>query len=87
MKKVPITEIQARFSDYLKAADGNPIVITDNDRPVAAMTLVVDPEEIESLMLASNPRFNQLMDAAKQRIEATGGIEHDEFWKLVEQSE
>jgi len=38
-------------------------------------------------MLASNPRFNQLMDAAKQRIEATGGINHDEFWKLVEKSE
>ncbi|MBO1347153.1 MAG: type II toxin-antitoxin system Phd/YefM family antitoxin [Hormoscilla sp. GUM202] len=87
MKKVPVTEIKARFSDYLKEADGNPIVITENDRPVATMTLVVDPEEIESLMLASNPRFNQLMDAAKQRIEATGGIEHDEFWKLVEQSE
>lgn len=87
MKIVPITEVQTKFNDYLKAADGNPIVITDNDRPVAAMTLVVDAEEIERLMLASNPRFNQLMDAAKQRIEATGGIDHDEFWKLVEESE
>ncbi|MGK7901690.1 MAG: hypothetical protein AB4352_09785 [Hormoscilla sp.] len=38
-------------------------------------------------MLAKNPRFNQLMDAAKQRIKATGGIKHDEFWKLVEQSD
>ncbi|MBC6423291.1 MAG: type II toxin-antitoxin system Phd/YefM family antitoxin [Hormoscilla sp. SP5CHS1] len=47
MKKVPITEIKVRFSDYLKEADGNPIVITENDRPVAAMTLVVDSEEIE----------------------------------------
>ncbi len=34
-------------------------------------------------MLAENPRFNQLMDAAKQRIQATGGVNHDEFWKLV----
>ena len=38
-------------------------------------------------MLAENPRFHQLMNAAKQRIQATGGIKLLEFWKLVEQSD
>ena len=48
---------------------------------------VPDPEVVpraERLLLAYNPRFRQLIEAADTRIQETGGIPHEEFWETVE---
>jgi len=50
------------------------------------MTSIRDPEEIDRLKLAANPRFQQMMAAADRRIQETGGIEHQAFWEEVERS-
>lgn len=85
MKTVPIQEIQANFRDYLKQLQGELLVITDAGRPVAAINLIVDEEELERLLLANNPQFQQVLEGADRQIQETGGIQHDDFWKLVEQ--
>ena len=86
MKTVSIDEIKEHFSDYLQQSQDEPILITENGRPIAAITIVVDPDELERMALANNPEFNQLLAAADRSIEETGGIKHEDFWQLVENS-
>ncbi len=50
------------------------------------MLVVEDKEELERLILAHTPGFINVLDSARKRIRKTGGIEHDEFWKLVKAS-
>lgn len=40
MKIAPVAEVKAHFSDYLKAAQGGPIVVTRNGRPAVVMIAV-----------------------------------------------
>jgi len=40
--------------------------------------------DLTNLLIANNPRFRQLVQAAEKRLDETGGIPHDEFWKRVE---
>ena len=40
--------------------------------------------DLTSLLIANNPRFRHLIQATEKRLDETGGIPHDEFWKRVE---
>jgi prevent-host-death family protein len=85
MKMVSLAEINAHFNDYLKTAQGASILMTDNGHPVAAITLVVDPDELERLMLANSVNFKELLDKSQQSIQENGGMDYDEFWELVDE--
>jgi hypothetical protein len=58
-----------------------------NGRPVAVLIGVEDEEELERLVLGYSPKFRTLLEAARQQIRDTGGIEHEEFWTQVEAEE
>lgn len=85
MKTITIQEIQSNFKDYLNQLQSELLVITENGRPVAAINLIVDEEELERLMLTGNSRFNQVLEAADRQIQETGGIRNDNFWELLDQ--
>ncbi|CBN55668.1 MULTISPECIES: type II toxin-antitoxin system Phd/YefM family antitoxin [Kamptonema] len=85
MKTVSLDEINANFNNYLKATQGESILITDNGQPVAAITLVVDPDELERLMLANSVKFNKLVEKSQQSIKENGGMDYDDFWELVDE--
>ena len=84
MKIAPVAEVKAQFSRYLDEAQESPVVITRNGRPVAVITGITDPDDLERLVLAHTPRFRRLIDAAERRIAKSGGVPHDEFWAAVE---
>lgn len=84
MRIAPVVEVKARFSAYLKASREGPIVVTRHGKPVAVLLSVEDEEELERLILAYTPRFRAILDAARQQIRETGGIEHEEFWQEME---
>lgn len=47
MRKVPVSEAKARFSDHVRAVErGELLIITRHDKPVAAL---VRPDNIEQL--------------------------------------
>jgi len=81
MKIAPVTEVKARFSAYLERCQDGPVIITKNGRPVAVLISILEDDELERLVLAYTPRFRRLLDAAEQRIQQTGGVRHEEFWK------
>lgn len=84
MKIAPVAEVKSHFSAYLKQCEAGPVIITRNGRPVAVLIAPEDDDELERLVLAHTPRFRRLLDDARERIERTGGVEHEELWRSVE---
>ena len=87
MKIAPVAEVKARFSAYVKRCADGPVIITRNGRPAAVLIAAPDEEELERLVLAHTPKFQRLLAAAQERIRETDGIEHDDFWELMEEGD
>ena len=84
MNIAPLADVKARFSEYVKKTQQGPIVVTKNGRPVAVLLGIHDEDELERILLAHSPKFQALLDEAEQRIQQTGGLEHEAFWEIVE---
>ncbi|MBU0493195.1 MAG: type II toxin-antitoxin system Phd/YefM family antitoxin [Chloroflexi bacterium] len=84
MRIAPIADVKARFSAYLKTSEEGPIVVTRNGRPVAVLLSVTDADEIERLVLAYSPKFQGILQTAKQQIREGAGIRHEDFWQEME---
>jgi prevent-host-death family protein len=78
------TEVKSRFSAFLKASEGGPVVVTRNGRPVAVLIGVQDEEEIENLLMAYSPRLRAILEESRQQIRDGQGIRHEEFWSEIE---
>ncbi|MFN2219323.1 MAG: type II toxin-antitoxin system Phd/YefM family antitoxin [Anaerolineae bacterium] len=84
MKIAPVAELKAQFSAYLKSSAEGPIVVTRHGKPVAVLLSIEDEDELERLVLAYTPKFRAILEAAREQIRETGGIEHEEFWQEME---
>jgi prevent-host-death family protein len=84
MKIASVAEVKSRLSSYLRASATGPVVVTRNGKAVAVLLGVNDDEELERLVLANSRKLRAILDAADRRIDAGGGIGHDEFWQQVE---
>jgi len=87
MKIAPVAEVKAQLSRYIDEAQEGPVVVTRNGRPVAVLTAVADPDDLERMILAHTPRFRRLLEDAERRITEQGGLGHDEFWATVERTD
>lgn len=79
MKIAPLAEVKDRFSAYVDESRESPIVVTRNGRPVAMLISIEDEDDLDSLLLVHNPRFLQLLEAARERVRMTGGVPLAEF--------
>ena len=84
MKIAPVAELKAQFSAYLKSSAEGPIVVTRHGKPVAVLLSIEDEDELERLVLAYTPKFQGILEAAREQIRETGGIRHEEFWQEME---
>ena len=84
MKIAPVAELKAQFSAYLKSSAEGPIVVTRHGKPIAVLLSIEDEDELERLVLAYTPKFRAILEAAREQIRETGGIEHEEFWQEME---
>ncbi len=84
MKIASVADVKAKLSGYLKESQEGPVVVTRNGRPVAVLLSVEDEEELERLIVAYSPRFQEILKAGRQGIKETGGIAHDDFWNDME---
>ncbi len=53
---------------------------------MGVLLAIDDEEELERLILAYSPRLRTILDAARQRIRAGGGIRHEDLWRELEDS-
>ena len=84
MKIAPVAELKAQFSAYLKSSAEGPIVVTRHGKPVAVLLSIEDEDELERLVLAYTPKFQGILEAARQQVRETGGVRHEEFWQEME---
>ena len=84
MKIASVAEVKSQLSAFLRVAEGGPVVVTRNGRPVGVLLGVQDEEEIERLLLAYSPRLRAILDRSRQQIRAGAGIGHEDFWAGVE---
>ena len=84
MKIASIADVKARFSGYIKASEEGPVVVTKNGKPIALLLSVKDEEEIERLLLAYSPKFQNILQAAEQQVREGKGISHEDFWRDIE---
>ena len=85
MRIAPVAEIKAQLSAFIKASEESPVVVTRNGKPVAVLIGTSDEDEIERLILAHSKKLRAVLEAAEIRIQATGGIAHDDFWRQVDE--
>ena len=85
MNIAPIADVKARFSEYIKKTQDGPVVVTKNGRAVAVLLGIQDEDDLERILLANSPKLQALLEAAEQRIREKGAIEHEDFWKMVEE--
>ncbi len=86
MKIAPLAEVKDRFSAYIDESRESPIVVTRNGRPVAMIIPIEDEDDLDSLLLAHNPRFVQLLEAARQHVRVTGGVPLAEMRRRIEET-
>lgn len=84
MRIASIADIKARFSAYLRDSEEGPVIVTRNGKPVAVLVSLEDEDEIERMVLAYSPKFQSILQAAKQQIRQEGGIKHEDFWQEIE---
>jgi prevent-host-death family protein len=84
MKIASVAEVKSRFSAYIKAAKGGPVVVTRNGSPVAVIVGVTDEDEIERLLMAYSPQLNAILERSRQQFREGKWLTHDEFWAKVE---
>lgn len=83
MRIAPIADIKARFSAYLKASEEGPVIVTKNGKPVAVLLAMSDENELERLILAYSPKFQEILNIAEKQIQDGLGIPHEEFWREI----
>ncbi len=84
MRIAPVVEVKAKFSAYLEESKRGPVIVTKNGKAVAVLLGVEDEDELERLILAYSPKFQEIMRKGKAQIEAGESLSHEEFWKEVE---
>lgn len=59
-------------------------MVTRHGKPVAVLLSVEDEDELERLILAYTPKFQGILQAAREQIRETGGIGHEELWRELD---
>jgi prevent-host-death family protein len=83
MRIASVAEIKSKFSAFLKASTGGPVVVTRNGKPVAVIVGVSDEDEIERLLMAYSPRLQAILNASRKQIREGDVLKHEEFWAHV----
>ena len=84
MKIASVAEVKSRFSAFLKASEGGPVVVTRNGRPVAVIVGVRDEEEIERLLMAYSPHLRAILERSRQQFREGQWLGEEEFWSQME---
>lgn len=78
MKTLELAEATASLSEYTKRLDNEPLILTKNGEPVAALVALKD-NDLETLLLAMNSRFSDIIERSRTRLKKEGGISSEEM--------
>ncbi|OIN96009.1 MAG: hypothetical protein COS37_09380 [Anaerolineae bacterium CG03_land_8_20_14_0_80_58_20] len=85
MKTLDITKATAPLSDYARKIRKNPVILTQNGRPIAAL-ISLENADAESIRLSNNKQFVALMEKSRARHKAEGGISSAEMRRRLNEN-
>jgi hypothetical protein len=71
MKTIELSEVPA-LTPHLEVG-AEPLFLTKNGHTVGAVVPAND-EDVESMLLSSNPRFQEILHRSQERLESEGGL-------------
>jgi prevent-host-death family protein len=77
MKVVEQTEAKALLADYAADVAQEPVIVTVNGKPVAAL-VAIENADLETVSLSTNAAFLALIERSRARHRAEGGLSADE---------
>jgi hypothetical protein len=77
MRTIEISEATAPLAEYAKELGEEPIILTKNGNPTAAL-VEIENADLETVSLSNNPKFIALIERSRAQIEAEGGIPIEE---------
>ena len=83
MKTVEVSKATLPLSDYTKGVKKEPVIITREGRPVAALVSLPNAD-IETVSLSNNPKFIALIERSRLRQKSEGGISSEEMRRRLE---
>ena len=84
MTTASIAEIRTRLGAVIKSSKVEPVVITQNGKPVAIILGVQDTDEIERLRMAYSPKLQAILETSRKQIRQGDVLTHAQFWAEVE---
>ena len=78
MKIIEQTEAKAPLGDYAADVAQEPVIVTVNGKPVAALG-AIENADLETVSLSTNAAFLALIERARARHRAEGGLSSDEM--------
>lgn len=84
MKIASVADVKAKFSGFIKASEQGPVIVTKNGKPVAVLLSIKDEDEIERMILAYSPKFQNILEVAEGQIRQGKGLKHEDFWRELE---
>jgi len=76
--KVDMTDATEPLATYVRKADGGPVVITDEGRPIAAL-VVLENADLETVALSTDPEFLDLIQNSRAHHAREGGLSSAEI--------
>jgi prevent-host-death family protein len=80
MKAKPMTEVKAKLSAILESSRTEPILITRNGKPAGLLLHVDEETDLESIVLANSPVFQEIIRKSEEQIRRGETISHEELW-------
>ena len=72
MKTIELSEVSA-LTPHVQPGSHELVIVTQNGHTIAAI-LPADDQDVESLLLSVNPRFQAVLDRSQRRLESEGGL-------------
>ena len=76
MRTLEVTQATAPLADYVRIVGKEPVILTVDGRPVAAL-VAIENADTETVVLSNNPKFLALIERSRARRKAEGGIPSD----------
>ena len=84
MKVIERTAATASLADYAADIGDDPLVVTSDGQPVAAL-VPIQNADMETVALSTNREFLDLIERSRARVRAEGGISSVEMRRRFEQ--
>jgi len=84
MKVIERTDATASLAEYTAHVGTDPLVVTSQGRPVAAL-VPIENADLETVALSTNREFLELIERSRARVRAEGGISSEEMRRRFDQ--